>query len=188
MSDPLSNPGVALSPAQLKAALWADERLRVYALVLGAHIGDLPTRLEQVPGLDYHCLVPGALGPEEQARAPYLVALRADDAFADWLLFEATLAHGEWGLVVRSAQRMLDLRSHARDLRLALAPDGQRLTLDWMDPEVLRVLLPPATPEQLQYLFGPLDSLLVAGAGRWDFYRLELGALQHRACDLLKAA
>ena len=36
-----------LSPAQLMSGLWADARLRVYAMALGSRIADLAERLAQ---------------------------------------------------------------------------------------------------------------------------------------------
>ncbi len=178
----------ALSPEQRLSALWADARLRVYAMVLGAKMAGLPDRLAQADGIDFHCLVPGALGPAQRLRAPYLVELRADSAFSRWLLLEAAAGFPDWGVVARSASRVLELRSHARDLRAAVTPGGQLFRFDWMDPVVLDIVLTAATPDQLQAIFGRLDSLLVTAPRHWHEYRFDGGRLQRRRLDLLLPA
>jgi len=177
----------ALSPAQLMSGLWADARLRVYGMVLGSKVAGLPERLAQADGLDYHCLIPGALPPAQRLRAPYLVALRPDSPFARWLLLEAAAGFPDWGVVARSGARMLDVRSHARDLRNVVSPEGKGFHLDWIDPVVLDVLLGAATPDQLPAIFGPLDALTVTTPQRWREYRLEVGRLQLRSVDVLRA-
>jgi hypothetical protein len=90
-------------------------------------------------------------------------------------------------VVARSSARMLDVRSHARDLRSAVSPEGRIFRLDWMDPVVLDVLLSSATPDQLQAIFGRLDSLTVTTPQRWREYRLAAGRLQLRSVDVLRA-
>ena len=176
-----------LSPDQLMSGLWADARLRVYGMVLGSRMAGLAERLAQADGLDYHCLIPGALSPAQRVRAPYLVELRSDSAFARWLLLEAAAGFPNWGVVARSSARLLDVRSHARDLRGAVSPEGRPFRLDWMDPVVLDVLLGSATPDQLPLIFGPLDALTVTAPQRWREYRVEAGRLQLRSADVLKA-
>ena len=187
MSVAAAETAAALSPEQLLSGLWADARLRVYGMVLGSRMAGLPDRLAQADGLDYHCLVPGALSPAQRVRAPYLVELRPDSSFARWLLLEAAAGFAEWGVVARSSARMLELRSHARDLRSAVSPEGRIFRLDWMDPVVLDVLLSSATPEQLQAIFGRLDALTVTTPQRWREYRLTAGRLQLRSIDVLGA-
>ena len=175
-----------LAPAQLMSGLWADARLRVYGMVLGSRIGDLTERLAQADGLDYHCLIPGALSPALRRRAPYLVELRPDSAFARWLVLEAAAGFADWGVVARSSARLLELRSHARDLRTAVGPDARSFRLDWMDPALLDILLAAATPDQLQAVFSRIDSLTVMAPARWSEYRLVAGRLQLRRVDVLK--
>lgn len=177
----------ALSPEQLLSGLFADARLRVYGLVLGSKVAGLPERLAQAGSLDYHCLVPGALSPAQRLRAPYLVELRPDAPFARWLLLQAAAGFGGWGVVARSSARMLEVRSHARDLRHVVSPEGRPFRLDWMDPAVLDILLGAATPDQLQGVFARLESLTVTTPQRWREYRLSAGRLLLRSVDVLVA-
>jgi hypothetical protein len=176
----------ALSAAQLLSGLWADERLKVYALVLGTRVGDLAARLAQDGKLPYHCLVPGALDAARRQRAPYLVELKPASPFSRWLLLDAAAGLGEWGVVARSAARLIEVRSHARALRQAVGPEQPLFRLDWMDPPVLDLLLASATPDQLPGVFGPLESLTVVAPGQWREYRVEAGRLQFRRVDVLK--
>jgi len=176
---------LALSPDQLLSSLFGDARLRVYGIVLGTRVTGLPERLAQADRLDHHCLVPGALSPAQRLRAPYLVELRPDSPFTRWLLLQAAAAHGGWGVVARSPERMLPVRSHARDLRHAVTPEGRPLRIDWMDPAVLDILLGGATPDQLLVIFNRLESLTVTAPQRWREYRLTGGRLQLRSVDVL---
>jgi hypothetical protein len=177
----------ALSSAQLLSGLWSDARLGVYAMILGSRIPDLSERLEKARSLQYHCLVPGALGPAQRVRAPYLVELHSASEFARWLLLEAAAGFGEWGVVVRSGDSLLDLRSHARALRQVVSPEQQAFSVDWMDPPVLDALLSSATPDQLPLIFGRVESMTIATPQRWREYRVEAGRLQLRHIDVLKA-
>jgi hypothetical protein len=131
--------------------------------------------------------VPGALGPAQRVRAPYLVELRAASDFARWLLLDAAAGFGEWGVVARSSARLLEVRSHARALRQVVSPEQQAFRVDWMDPPVLDALLGAATPDQLPLFFGRFESLTVPAPQRWREYRVELGRLQLRHIDVLKA-
>lgn len=180
-------PAAALSPAQLLSGLWSDARLGVYAIVLGARIPDLGDRLDKARSLQYHCLVPGALGPAQRVRAPYLVELQAASDFTRWLVFEAAAGFGEWGVIARSSARLLEVRSHARALRQAISPEQQAFRVDWMDPPVLDILLTSATPDQLPQIFGRIETLTVTTPARWREYRIDAGRLQLRHIDVLKA-
>jgi hypothetical protein len=171
----------ALAPAQLKSQLWADPAQTVYAVPMGTRLQGLPARLAaELAGNgieDYDCLLPGALLASQQAEAPYLVRLRRDTAFGDWLLFEAAATLGEWGVVVTSTLRMTALRSHLRSLRVANLPSGGTVTLDWMDPAVLRLLLPLFDAGTLARILGPIGTLVMPGDGRWTVVRAPLGRL-----------
>lgn len=192
MNAPLpSHAGAALSAAQHKAALWNDAALNVYAVVMGSRVVGLPARLEQAeaspPGLETHCLRAGALSPAEQAAAAHLVRLPPESAFTDWLLGEAAAGHGDWGVLARSRLGTIAMRSHARALCQAQTATGEAIKLDWMDPAVLRLLLPLAPPEQLRQIFEPLDSLSILEATRWTHFRLALGRLQTEVVDVMAA-
>ncbi|HSI61224.1 MAG TPA: DUF4123 domain-containing protein [Ideonella sp.] len=174
----------ALAPAQHKAALWADAALQVDAVISGERVPGLPARLAGADVADFDCLLPGALPAELQRRAPYLVRLRRDAAFTDWLLFEAAAGLPDWGLLVSSATRFMGLRSHLRSLGEAQTPQGQTIPLAWMDPTLLRALLPLFSPAQLEAFFGPVQALVIPGPAAWTTATLQLGRLSWQSAAL----
>ena len=181
---------LVLDPAQLKAQLWADPAQNVHAVLMGSRLPELSTRLpsELAAGelADFDCLVPGALTSAQQADAPYLARLRQDAAFTDWLLFEATPRMGEWGVLASSPLRMTPLRSHLRALREARLPDGTTVTLDWMDPAVMRLLLPLFDAATLAAFMGPVGTWVIPGDGQWTVARASAGRLDLRELRYLR--
>jgi hypothetical protein len=178
----------ALSQAQHKAGLWADDSLQVYAVMMGSRIPDLPALLAAADLGDFDCLLPGALAPEVQRNAPYLARLKRDSAFTDWLLFEAAAGLGDWGVLVRSPAKLLALRGHLRGLLRAQIPGGQAIALDWMDPLILQALLPLFGPAELAAFMGPLQSLVIPNASVWTAAHFNLGQLEMRSVPVAKAA
>ncbi|MBV8503113.1 MAG: DUF4123 domain-containing protein [Paucibacter sp.] len=178
----------AQAPAQLKSRLWADAQQQVYALIMGSRVPTLPARLAEADVIDHDCLLPGALDPVQAQNAPYLVQLRADSAFTDWLLLEAGAALGDWGLVAVSAAPRLALRSHWRSLLHAQLPEGQSIELDWMDPEIFWALLPLFDAAGLARFFGPVSTYVQPGAMDWRHARLDPGGLQQVSIPLARAA
>jgi hypothetical protein len=174
-----------LTLAQLKGQLWADNQLRVFAVLMGSRIPELPTRLAAADLVDYDCLLPGALEPEVQRQAPYLVQLRSESTFTDWLLFESARGLPAWGVLALARAEPLALRGHMRSLSEAQLPDGQSIKLDWMDPVILRALLPLFDAAGLSSFMGPMRSLVVVESGRWSTAEFNLGQLQWRSVPVL---
>jgi hypothetical protein len=177
-------PALTLDPAQLKSQLWADPSQRVHAVMMGSRLPGLMERLHGELAAneleDFDCLLPGALTAAQQAEAPYLVRLRPATAFTDWLLFEASPTLGDWGVLASSALQMTALRSHLRALREARLPNGSTITLDWMDPAVMRLLLPLFDASALAGFMGPVSSWVIPGDGQWTLVRAPLGRLEQR--------
>lgn len=166
-----------LSLAQQVESLWGDAQQRVYAVVRGACVPDLRERLSAADVDDWDGLWTGELEPDEVAAAPHLVALRAGSTFAGWLAAEAAKTYGEWGLFVRSPRPFIPLRTHGRALCRAAWPDGREQRLDWADPAVLLTLLPLAPRTQLEFVFGGIEQIVIAGAGEWTRIGAPLGRL-----------
>ena len=186
-SEPTLVPQPALAPAQHKAQLWADDSQQVFAVVMGERVPDLPARLAQAEVIDHDCLLPGALEPQAQRSAPYLVHLKRESTFTDWLLFEAGAGLGDWGVLICSSAKRLVLRGHLRGLLQARLPDGRQIALDWMDPPILKILLPGFDPAVLSAFMGPVQAFVIAGAEHWYTASLNLGQLQSRSIPLTKA-
>lgn len=191
MLAPSSTPP-ALSLAQRKAQLWADPGLQVYALILGRAVPDLAKKLAETDAAgalgSYDCLWPGALAPEQRRLAPYLVVLQPESPFTDWLLQQAASDFGDWGVLMRSDRNFLGLRSHCRALCKARLDSGQEIRLDWMDPPVLRALLPLASADQIETMLAPLQSLVIVGAAAWTLCSQQFGRLQMQQQMLLATA
>jgi hypothetical protein len=187
----MNSPIPALSSAQLKSTLWADNLVHVYALVVGRLVGELPERLAAADSAaelgSYDCLWPGALSPLHRQQAPYLVRLKQESPFTDWLLLEAAAGFGEWGVVMRSKLSFLALRSHCRECSKARLADGLEIALDWMDPAVLRALLPLAPNDQVEELLGVLETAVVTGPRAWTFVSQQFGRLAMRDQPLMVA-
>ena len=165
------------SLAQRKAALWADPASRVFALLDGSVLPDLPARLAAADVLGWDCLARGALAPEAAARAPYLADLRQASEFSDWLLDAAGATFPGWGVVLVTREGLLAMRQHCRALCEVGLPDGTRRTWRWYDPQLLETLLPQLSPGQLDELFAPGFALVVPSAQAWTWHTLEQGLL-----------
>jgi hypothetical protein len=180
--------GPALSPQQFKQALWADDGASVYAVVIGDRVPDLQQRLQAAGIDDWDRLWTGELDAAQQQAAPVLLALQRGSAFADWLVDRAYSDLGPWGLLLLSAQPVLPLRQHGRDLCEARLPDGDEIRLDWMDPEVALALLPVAAPDQLRGCFAALQALVLPQPHGWVWLRLDGARLEQRNLALQVAA
>lgn len=185
---PVVNSMAPMSAAQHKAALWADGQQQVYAVVMASRIPGLPGRLAEADVLNHDCLIPGALEPEQQQSAPYLLHLKRDSAFTDWLLFEAPLSLSEWGLLVRSSVGMTTLRNHLRRHLQARLPSGHEISLNWMDRDIFIALISHADAASLGPFFGPVSSFTLAGCQSWRHAALAFNGLQQHEVPLARAA
>lgn len=164
--------------SQQKTSLWTQTGARVYAVISAAEVPGLLARLTPPNVAGWDGLHRGALPPDEAERATYLAELRAESAFTDWLLGEASATLPNWGVLVVSTQGLRAVREHLRGISEALSPQGQRFALRWFDRAVLRALLPSLSGPQLQTFFGDAISAIVLPAARdWTWYRASVGQL-----------
>lgn len=173
------------SLAQQRDALWSDARLRVYAVLIGARIAGLRERLAGADVDDWDGLWTGELAPVEHAAAPVLVTLRRESAFTDWLLAAAAREFGAWGVLVQSRSPFLAMRALGRALCRAQLPNGQSVRIDWMDPEVIAVLLPLASPDQLHGVFATIDAFFSLSPDRWTRWSAPLGRLSRETTGIV---
>lgn len=188
MSD--TEPTVEIDLSQFKAALWADERQKVDAVLLGLRMVDLPGRLVAAHSAgeidDFDCLLPGALSQEVRRDAPYLVRLRRDSTFTDALLAASEASH-DWGVLVLSGVRLIELRNHLRALLQVRLPDGCIVSMDTLNPETLRVVLDHADIAQRSTVNGPVGAWVLPGPLHWAMARVFGGHLQWRRMRLTSA-
>lgn len=164
-----------ISPAQFRELLWSDAGSRVHAVVQAAEIPGWEQRLTTRGSGEWDSLWPGALNAEQRRTAPYLVELRPEVELAEWVLFEAAKVSPRWGVLLSSRLDFLPLRSALRAICEVQLPDGRRAPLNWMDPELIAILLPLLEPGQLDEMFRGMDRLYLPDAGGWRRCSVEAG-------------
>lgn len=105
--------------------------------------------------LNYTCLYAGALAPELEVAAPYLVQLEHEDKYTRQLLEQAW--GNSWGVFLKCDIRMERLRRHLRSFLRVQDQRGRRLLFRYYDPRVLRVYLPTCNAGELTTVYGPID-------------------------------
>jgi len=153
-----------LSPGILKKALSVllfseeDEDVEAYAVLDGASIPDLLEHLYADPRPEFVCLYRGELEPDIAEVAPYLVRLRRDTPFTDWLLVEGWGKH--WGIFAITTANLMTMRKHFRTFLMVKTTEGKSLYFRYYDPRVLPRFLPTCTAEEIATVFGPVQSYL----------------------------
>jgi hypothetical protein len=142
-----------IPPQALVTHLFAVPETTVYAILDGSSVPNLPQTLERFK-VETECLFRGELEADVALAAPYLVVLRADDPFTEWLLREGWGRH--WGIFAVSKADLRDLRTHLRTLLKVYGPDLKPLFFRYYDPRVLRTYLPTCNAQELQAVFGPV--------------------------------
>jgi len=178
----------ALSYAQHKSALWNRSGARVHAVVDGLVVPGMAAKLAEADVVGWDCLQRGALSAEAAERAAYIVELRADAPFTDWLLTVANTVHPRWGVLMVSSQPLLAMRQHCRDLCSVTTPDGERRNWRWYDPEVIEALLPNLSAAQLDEVFGAGQSIVLVARDGWTWYWMEQGVLASSVRPMLALA
>lgn len=128
---------------------------RVYAVLDGASVPDLPMKLYEMKPPRY-CLFPGDLEPDMSEVAPYLVRLYPKTPFTEWVLREGWGKH--WGIFAQSRKSLKDMRQHFRSLTTVYDEKGNPMTFRFYDPRVLRRYLPTCRPAELKIFFGNVES------------------------------
>src|SRR5262245_13928828 len=96
---------------QLHQLLFSQEDISTYAVLDGASVPDLLPKLSEAKE-ECACLYRGELEPDMAEVAPYLVKLRAESPFTDWVLSEGWGNH--WGIFALTQVGLEALRRHFR--------------------------------------------------------------------------
>jgi hypothetical protein len=153
--------GIALQA--LTAVLWPDgdhpKGPQVYWLLDGARDPDI-VGLLRAGGLEYTCLFSGALHPQLQAAAPYLVHLAAGSPTTNRLLRRGW--GRAWGILTVAAPdvTLVQQRLHFKKFLRVRTEDGRELAFRYYDPRVLNIYLPTCTADEFHTLLGPLAALV----------------------------
>ncbi len=141
-------------------ALYSNKESQVYAVLDGASIPNLQ-QLFFEHKVDNICLYRGELEPDMAEVAPYLAHLPPESSFVSLFLQKSWGKHG--GIIAIANVDMRTLRMHFRKFLMVYDPDGKPLYFRYYDPRVLRIYLPTCNTEELQTVFGPVESYLLEG-------------------------
>lgn len=139
---------------QLQQLLFT-ERTLVYAVLDGASIPDLRTKLYELKP-PHHCLFRGTLEPDMQEVAPYIAGLQPGSDFVEWLLTESFGKH--WGIFIHSRRSLKEMRLHLRKLLTVRNEAGDPMIFRFYDPRVMNEFLPTCTAKELETFFGNIDA------------------------------
>jgi len=163
-----------------------EEDMGTYAILDGASVPDLLEHLyaeEDRP--EFACLYRGELEPDMAEVAPYVVRLEPGHEFTEWLLAEGWGKN--WGVFVRTRAPLKKVQRHLRKFLRVKSADGRTLLLRYYDPRVGRLFLPTCDAEELEFLFGPLESWFIEDENSLHGIEMVMkeGVLQERTRNLM---
>ncbi len=140
--------------------LWTDDasEISVYA-ILDAARDEQVYRLIQSSRLPWVCLYSGNLPISLAKAAPYLLKLEKKHSTTNTILDRGW--GQSWGVFLRSAAELNQLRKHFHSFLMVEDEGGRRLVFRYYDPRVFRVYLPTCRPNELQTVFGPVKQFFV---------------------------
>jgi hypothetical protein len=178
----------AVSLAQQRAALWMQPGARVHAMVDASVVPGLQQRIDQADVLGWDRLQRGDLSAERAARASFVVALKTQSPFTDWLLGAAASEFPHWGVLFAGSATLQQVREHGRGLNEVELPDGQRRAWRWWDPQLLELLVPTLSASQLDAFFAIGQTLVLPAAHAWTWFTQQDGELRTTVRPLLATA
>lgn len=118
---------------------------------------------QKIASLDVEdlCLYRGDKAIELATVAPYLINLKREDSFTQWLLMSGW--GKSWGIFLRSSAPFKELHRHFRKFLMVYDEEGTPLYFRYYDPRVFRVYLPTCNESELKTVFGPVDHYYVEG-------------------------
>ncbi len=149
---------------RLTEIIWQDaskdSSRQIYGLLDAArNEGIYPQLREHAPAA--LSLFQGSRARELALVAPYLVHLTPNELFTDWLLQNGW--GDKWGILCETAEETTLLRRHFQKVLTVYNDEGKALYFRFYDPRVLGVYLQSATTEDLEKIFGPVQSFYVEG-------------------------
>lgn len=156
---------------KLKNYLFS-ETTRLYCILDGASVDDLPMRLYETNTPNY-CLFRGELEPDVLYAAPYVAVLLPGSAFSEWVFKECSGNH--WGIFAHCRYSLKEMRRHCRALVNVYDEKGNPMIFRYYDPRVLRKFLPTCTNDEIVTLFGKIETLFAEteDGNTLTAYRLE---------------
>lgn len=107
------------------------------------------------------CLFHGVKAVELATVAPYLVHLKKENPFTDWLINQGW--GKSWGIFFQSSEDIDKLQRHFRKFLMVYNEDGKPLYFRFYDPRVFRVYLPTCNARELEIIYGPVKKFYAEG-------------------------
>lgn len=164
--QPTAVPPEVISKALRTHLFHEDEELQTYAVLDGASVPDLLDQLYGDDPPEFLCLYRGDLEPDLAEVAPYLVQLKPESPFTEWLLGNCWGNH--WGIFATSTEDIDVIRRHFRNFLMVKDPEGKQIYFRFYDPRVLRIYLPTCNPDEVQSIFGPVHAYLMESESQSD--------------------
>ncbi|MEN6320461.1 MAG: DUF4123 domain-containing protein [Syntrophaceae bacterium] len=102
------------------------------------------------------CLYSGMRAQALAEVAPYLISLKREDPFTEWVLNSGW--GNSWGIFLESPADTEQLKRHFQSFIIVSTEDGKSVYFRFYDPRILRVYLPTCRRRELQTFFGPVKS------------------------------
>ncbi len=159
--------------------LFAEGEANVFVILDGASVDGLLDRLYRFTP-EYVCLYRGELAADLIHVAPYLVRLKEESNFTDWILEKGWGNH--WGIFAVSTANLTAMRQHFRRFLTVHNSEGRPLLFRYYDPRVLRTFLPTCNTQELEEMFGPVLNYVVESDQPAELLRFEFadGVLARR--------
>lgn len=140
---------------KIKEHLFVDE-LNTYAVIDGAACPELRFKIYDWEPQSV-CLWSGALEPDMQEVAPYMVLLDRDSTFTEWLITQGWDNH--WNIFVTSELDFKAFRKQIRKLLLVKSSEGQNMVFRFYDPRVMEMFKTVWSEEQKKEIFTGMNNI-----------------------------
>lgn len=158
-----------MSKEKLEEILFS-RTTRTYAILDGASVPDLPSKLFEMKPPNY-CLLTGDLEPDMAEVAPYLIRLYPGTPFTDFLLKECWGKH--WGIFVHAIPPLKEMRKHFRSLITVYDETGNPMMFRYYDPRVLQSFLPTCEGDETKTFFGEVQLYFAESEDKENLVRFE---------------
>jgi len=139
------------------------EGLNTFAVIDGAACPELRFKIYDWEPQSV-CLWSGALEPDMEEVAPYMVLLDRDSTFTDWLITKGWDNH--WNIFVTSNLDFKAFRKQIRKLLLVKSPEGQNMVFRFYDPRVMGMFLPILEKSQYDELYEGINQFLFTSSNK----------------------
>ena len=136
-----------------KQIWWAgSDKYNIYAILDSARDEAILGQI-MLSGVENRCLFEGQKGFDLAEVAPYVVPLKKDAPFTNWVLGSGW--GKSWGIFLRSDASLKHMQKHFRYFTKVYDDEMRPVYFRFYDPRVFRVYLPTCNEEELDTIFGP---------------------------------